>query len=117
MGAPKAAAPAGPFDRNSVPAENQHIVDAITRYFPVLEEVERNAARRAELQEKIEIAFRQLASRSVKPGTVQLLDTLAEQLNRDSLDEALKTHAAISRSDWDSNKEWLVPLKRLLLRK
>lgn len=69
------------------------------------------------MKEKVEVLFRLLAQNTVAPNTLQLISKLCAQMDADNQQDALATHAEISRLDWEPNKDWLVPLKRLLNRK
>ncbi len=51
-------------------------------------------------------------------GNYQLhLFKMEKALEQGNSGEALNYYSQITKSDWENNKEWMVPLKRLITRK
>lgn len=58
-----------------------------------------------------------LQSGEVKQETFLNIVAICDQIQSGDFAAALALHQSIVAKDWEKNKEWLIPLKRVLVKK
>eukprot|EP01015_Nassula_variabilis_P024153 TRINITY_DN4588_c0_g1_i8.p1 TRINITY_DN4588_c0_g1~~TRINITY_DN4588_c0_g1_i8.p1 ORF type:complete len:373 (+),score=83.28 TRINITY_DN4588_c0_g1_i8:65-1183(+) len=105
------------FDVTSLQQEYMPIYETIMGASSILNQIERNPKRRQEMESKLNILFQLLAENKMNPNTIELVQSMCHEMRVNNMTEAISIHSQITKQDWENNKDWMVPLKRILTRR
>eukprot|EP00331_Platyophrya_macrostoma_P030170 CAMPEP_0176439328 /NCGR_PEP_ID=MMETSP0127-20121128/19875_1 /TAXON_ID=938130 /ORGANISM="Platyophrya macrostoma, Strain WH" /LENGTH=1227 /DNA_ID=CAMNT_0017823571 /DNA_START=210 /DNA_END=3893 /DNA_ORIENTATION=- len=101
-------------DATSIPSKSRVVYDTLNELLTLIDAIEKNPARQNEIVGKFQKFYVKLADDSVNPKTLSNAVRMCQEINNQNLAGAFQYYQAISKDDWEANKDWMLILKRLL---